>query len=244
MNLKEMRVKQPIGYKLEAKPGKSRTKVYLYGDIVDEVPINWWTGEPEPGDFITPDGVRSLVDGIDGDIELHLNSYGGSVFASVAIANQLRSSGKHIDLYVDGIAASGGSIIAMAGDSVKMYPGSMMMIHKAWGVVAGNSDDMRKQAETLDKVDLSVIANYAGRYKGTAEELFNMVTDETWITAEEAVEMGFADEIIHGKEPEALDDAEKEPEAPMNSSVEQKESVNKLLAFADAAFLNAKNRRK
>ena len=230
MNIKEMRAKHPISYKLEAKPMNGKTVVYLYGDIVDETPMNWWTGEPETGDFITPKGVRETLDAVESnEIELHINSYGGSVFASIAIKSYLEGLGKNITVYVDAIAASGGSIIAMAGNTIKMNPSAMLMIHRAWSVAMGNCSDFLKQAETLEKIDQSVLEAYVSKFKGDKAELSKMVNDETWLTADEAFELGLCDEVVR----------EVKTEEPKNK---YQKPVNMVASFIDAAFINSKNK--
>lgn len=233
MDLKEMKAKHPIPYKLEAKPESDKTVVYLYGDIVDETPVDWWTGEPVPGDFITPKGVRDVFDGIAGDdIEIHINSYGGSVFASFAIKNYLAGLGKNITIVVDGIAASGASVIAMAGTKVKMYANSIMMIHNAitllWGYYS--ADEMEKQVEVMRTIDKAVATNYLSKFKGDKAELEAMLAKDTWLTAEEAVAVGLADGIV--------EKTKKEPETVQNKFNKSDEMI---AAFVNAAFFNLKN---
>ncbi len=198
--LEKLKIENKINFRCEAIPGKEKSKVYLYGDIVDEVPIDWWTNEPEVGDFITPKLVRETFDAIENShVDLHINSYGGSVFASVAIHNYLVGLDKTIDVYVDGIAASGASIVAMAGDKVIMPKNTTLMIHRASSGEWGNASDMRKMAETLDKLDSTLVANYEGRFKGSSEELIALLEDETYFTADEALQYGLCDEIIEAK---------------------------------------------
>ena len=92
MNLQEMRQRQPIKRRLEAKAEADKTLVYLYGDVVDEKPVDWWTGEEIDKEYILAEDVRNTVNAIESDVvELHINSYGGSLFASVAIFNFLRA---------------------------------------------------------------------------------------------------------------------------------------------------------
>lgn len=171
--------------------------IYLYGRIVDEQPINWWTDEPEPGDFIYPEDVRNLVkEAGDKEINLHINSTGGSIYASVAINNFLRQSSNTINVYIDGVAASGASIIAMAGDKIYMPSNTTMMIHRAAVGIYGNADELRKTAETLDKFDETVLNSYKSRFVGTMEELKELITEETYLTAEECKVFGLCDEIL------------------------------------------------
>ena len=222
-----MRAKHPIDFKLEVSPSDGKTTVYLYGDIMDEVPIDWWTGEPIPGDFITPKGVRDALENIESnDIDIHINSYGGSAFAGIAIKSYIEGLGKNITVYVDAIAASAASVVAMSGNKIKMNPSAMLMIHKAWTYAAGNSDELLKQAEMLEKVDKSILEAYVGKFNGSREELSQLVTDETWLTADEAFEVGLCDEVIRKDEPQ-------------NKYVKP---INMVASFVDAAFLNHKNK--
>lgn len=171
--------------------------MYLYGSIVDEVPRNWLTGEKEEGDFIFPESVREMVNKAgDKDINIHLNSRGGHVFASIPIHNFLKQSENKITVWVDGIAASGASIIAMAADEVIMPSNTNMMIHRASSGLYGNADDFLKQAETLEKIDESVMESYMGRFVGTKEELIELISEDSWLTAEECVTFGLADKVI------------------------------------------------
>ena len=183
--------------KVELVEKDGKEKLYLYGSIVEEVPIDWWTGEEVEGDFITMDKVKDALGKVKGDeIEIHLNSKGGDVYAAVAIGNYIKDYGKKVTIIVDAIAASGGSIIAMAGDNIKMYPNSLMMIHRASAWTYGNCEELRKIADNLEKFDKAVLASYQGHFKGSEEELEKLIKDETYLTAEECKTLGFADEII------------------------------------------------
>lgn len=173
------------------------TKLYLYGSIVEEIPTNWWTGQLEEGDWITMDQVKEEFAKITGtEVEIHLNSRGGDVYTSVAIGNYIKDSDKHITMIVDAIAASGGSIIAMAGDRIKMYPNSLLMIHRAAASTYGNADALRKVADNLEKFDAAVQASYMEHFKGTTQELKAMIYNETYLTADECLTLGLCDEII------------------------------------------------
>lgn len=183
--------------KVELVEKDGKEKLYLYGSIVEKVPIDWWTGEEIEGDFITMDKVKDAFNQAKGEeIEIHLNSKGGDVYASVAIGNYIKDSDKKVTIIVDAIAASGGSIIAMSGDNIKMYPNSLMMIHRASAYTYGNCEELRKIADNLEKFDKAVLASYQGHFKGSEKELEKLIWDETYLTAEESVTLGFADEII------------------------------------------------
>lgn len=202
MNLQEMRQRQPIKRRLEAKAEADKTLVYLYGDVVDEKPVDWWTGEEIDKEYILAEDVRKTVDAIESDlVELHINSYGGSLFASVAIFNFLRASGKKIDVVIDGVAASGASLIAMCGRSLKMPKNTMLMIHRASTFGYGNCEDLRKAADMLEKLDNTVlIETYADKCNCSRDELMEKISNETWIPAAEAYDLGLCDELIETQE--------------------------------------------
>ncbi len=196
-------MKKKIDFRLEVVKKDEKAVVYLAGDIVDERPLDWWTGEPMEGDYITPKEVREIFEKIDeDDIELHINSYGGSVFASISIFNYLKSLGKSITTINDGICASGASLIFMVGDERIMPENTMLMIHRASTFAWGNCNELREQADILEKLDNStVMANYKNHFKGTDEELMELIDKETWLSAEECLEKGFCTEIKKLAEP-------------------------------------------
>lgn len=197
------RVKKKIDFRLEVVKKDEKAVVYLAGDIVDERPLDWWTGEPKEGDYITPKEVREIFEKIEeDDIELHINSYGGSVFASISIFNYLQSLGKNITTINDGICASGASLIFMVGDARIMPENTMLMIHRASTFAWGNCNELREQADVLEKLDNStVMANYKNHFKGTDEELMELIDKETWLSADECLEKGFCTEVKKLAEP-------------------------------------------
>ncbi len=141
------------------------------------------------------DFVRDVA-GLDVErIVLHLNTPGGDVFEGVAMANVLRAHPASVTVVVDGLAASAGSVVAMAGDEIVMGVGSQMMIHDAWGLSVGNAADMAKMAESLSSVSDSIASTYAARAGGTAADWRATMIAETWYTAEEAVAAGLADRV-------------------------------------------------
>ena len=101
-----------------------------------------------------------------------------------------------IDVTIDGVAASMGGVIAMVGDKVTMHDNAILMLHKPMGVTWGNSDEMRKQADVLDKYEQRLINIFMSRFKGTEDELKEIISAETWYLADEAKERGFVDEVI------------------------------------------------
>ena len=174
-------------WKFEASVSSEGSALYLEGAIAEET---WW------GDEVTPEAFRADLRKMKGDLTVHINSPGGDVFAGVAIYNAIKdySKGKVI-VKVDGIAASIASVIAMAGDEIVMAPGSMMMIHNPWTMGVGNSEELRKVADTLDEINESVVPIYVERSGLSKEEVQELLDAETWLSAERAVEMGFADRV-------------------------------------------------
>jgi len=146
------------------------------------------------------------------DITVSINSPGGSVFDGLAIYNVLRASGANITVKVMGIAASIASIIAMAGKKIVMPENSFMMIHNPLNIVKGNADDMREMADILDKVGSSLVATYVARTGKSEEEVKALMDAETLMTATEAKEFGFADEVIPAVEAKAAFEVDRLPE--------------------------------
>ncbi len=128
-------------------------------------------------------------------INLHIHSPGGDVFDGIAIYNLLKNHPANVTVYIDGLAASMASVIAMAGNEVIMPENAMMMIHKPWGIQGGDAEDMRKCADLLDKVENTLIPAYANKTGKTPEELAEMLSAETWLNGKECVEQGFADKL-------------------------------------------------
>jgi HK97 family phage major capsid protein/ATP-dependent Clp endopeptidase proteolytic subunit ClpP len=129
------------------------------------------------------------------DLTIRINSPGGSVFEGLAIYNQLKSHRAYKTVFIDGLAASIASVIAMAGDQIIMPENALMMIHDPGGLVIGDAKDMRKMADTLEKVKDGIITAYMRKTKLSSAEIAALMTDETWMTAQEAVNKGFADQV-------------------------------------------------
>lgn len=129
-------------------------------------------------------------------INLRLNSPGGSVFEGIAIANAIRSHAATVTVYVDSMAASIASVIALAGDRVVMMPHSQFMVHNASGVCYGDATEMTKMADLLDKQSLNIAKAYAEHTGRPLAEWQDYMAAETWFTAEEAVAVGLADEAM------------------------------------------------
>jgi ATP-dependent Clp protease protease subunit len=131
----------------------------------------------------------------DAAIDLRLNSPGGSIFDAVAIYNALKRHPGEITVWIDGIAASAASYIAMAGDAIVMPENAFLMIHDPSGLVMGTADDMRSTAEALDKVKGSLIQGYATKSGKPDDEIASLMAAETWLDAKDALDLGFIDRI-------------------------------------------------
>lgn len=154
-------------------------------------------------DMLTGKGVssRDLIEQLSrhgdlSDIELHINSAGGSAFDGIAMHNALKQHPAKVTVEIDSLAGSAASVVAMAGDTIRMATGSMLMIHNPKAVAAGESKDLRKRAEMLDRVRDSAIQIYAAKSGKTAEEIGPLLDAETWMNADEAREFGFVDEVV------------------------------------------------
>ncbi|ACL69111.1 head maturation protease, ClpP-related [Halothermothrix orenii] len=178
-------------FKVFNESDNNAAEIYLHGPIRNPLP------DEDEEDVITLKEVRNKLNKITADkIIVHLNSTGGDLFQSVAIHNLFKDHKAEIIMINDGIAASGGSIILMAGDKIKFYPNSIMMIHAAHTITYGDAKYHREVARKLDKIDKSLKENYSQRFTGAEKELEKLIQEETWLTAKEAKEKGFCDEII------------------------------------------------
>ena len=129
------------------------------------------------------------------DITIRMNSVGGSVFDGLAIYNVLRSHQGYVKVKIEGLSASIASIIALAGDDIEMAENGFFMIHNPFGKSMGGADDMRKTADLLDKIKQELINIYANKTQLSEETISSMMDEETWLTSQEAKEMGFIDTI-------------------------------------------------
>lgn len=132
-------------------------------------------------------------------INVRINSRGGDVFEGLAIYNALARHSARIVVYVDGLAASIASLVAMAGDEIHIAEGAFIMIHNPWVAVIGDARELRKLADTADQICEAMIGIYAERTGQSREEIARMMDEETWFNAESAVESGFADDVDRRK---------------------------------------------
>ena len=204
-------------------------ELYIYGDVTDmEIDwANWCYVESENSAKHFREELASHPDVK--QINIYINSYGGSVFEGTAIYSQLKRHPAQKTVYIDGFACSVASVIAMAGDKIIMPKNTMMMIHNMWNVVAGNAKELRKAADDLDTIMEGNRQAYLqkGGDKLTEENLIAMLDAETWLTAEQCIEFGLADEYA---EKEADLTQAKEMLQKINLSISQRIEYNKALA--------------
>lgn len=161
--------------------------------------------------------LRSI--GEDKDIVVNINSPGGDFFEGVAIYNMLAQHKGEVTINIIGLAASAASVVAMAGDKIKISKIGFLMIHNAWAIVIGNKNDLRDAAGTLEQFDKSIISAYSARASIEDKQIAKMMDNETWIGADDAIEFGFADEIIEAKKAEGKE-GEKQTKAQAKRTIE------------------------
>lgn len=172
---------------VEFKARGSRGEIWLY----DQVGASFW------GDGVTAKSFQKELTALGKvtTINLHINSPGGDVFDGLAIYNQLKQHPAQIIVDVDGLAASIASIIAMAGDEIRIAKNAMMMIHDPQGGAFGTADDMMRTAALLNQVKGNLADTYVARTNNKRDVVDNWMSEETWLTADAAVEHGFADAV-------------------------------------------------
>ncbi len=151
-------------------------------------------------------GAKTFVETLRGlgnvsAINVRINSPGGDVFEADAIYSALVAHKATINVFIDGIAASAASYIAMAGDTIAIAEHAKFMIHNAWGIAIGNADEMRDTASLLDTIDGSIRLIYQARTNQSDKKLKDWMSAETWFVGQEAVDNGFADSVIAAKRP-------------------------------------------
>lgn len=159
--------------------------------IYEDIGADWF------GEGVTAKTVKQQIDdaGVYSSITVRINSPGGDAFEGIAIYNILKSQPRPVNVIVDGMAASAASIIAMAGDTIVMGGNAMMMIHNGRALCMGEASDMRKMADILDKVSSSIRQTYIDKTGKTDDDIKSMMDAETWLSAAECVEGGFATSI-------------------------------------------------
>lgn len=168
------------------KVNEQETDLYVYGDITS---MKWYESDVGGYDF-----AKDLAE-IDTDINVHINSYGGEVSEGLAIYNLLKAFPHKVTTINDGFACSSASVVFMAGTERVMNKGSLLLIHNAWTYASGDANELRKQADDLEKVTMPSIAIYTSVTGLDEKKIREMMDNETWITSDEALEMGFATSI-------------------------------------------------
>ena len=167
----------------------NEASINIYGDITS------WAVE-EIGEVSATNLSKQLATlGDVSKINVYINSYGGEVAEGLAIYNALKRHSAKVVTYCDGFAASIASVIFMAGDERVMNDSSLLMIHNAWTMAVGNAEQLRKQADDLEKITQASITAYTAHSSLSEEEIKNLMDEETWILPEEALEYGFATSI-------------------------------------------------
>lgn len=161
--------------------------------IYDVIGADPWTGEG-----VTDKRVAGALRKIGpNEVTVNINSPGGSFFDGLAIYNLLREHPAKVTVKVMGMAASAASVIAMAGDEIKMGAGTFLMIHNAWAVAIGNRHDMEAAAKVLEPFDRAMAELYAARAGTEVSDIEAMMDAETWLTAKDAIDAGLADEVFN-----------------------------------------------
>lgn len=208
-NAPQVNIQRPC-YAMASTDGQT-ADITMYGDIVEKQPIDRWTNEPIPGQYIVESEFLNDLSQIEGcsQITIRMDSLGGDAGVSILIHNRLRelaAKGTKLVCIVDGVAMSGGSLIMCACDTVRVNPSSLVMIHKCWSFVLGayNADELRKAADANDAWDKSQVSIYKRKTGMSETVLLHMMADTTYMTGKEAVEKGFADELLDDAEPVAI----------------------------------------
>lgn len=180
--------------RVAAEQGADEAEVFIYGDIG-----GWWGG-------VSAEEFAKEIAALDvKTLNVRLNSPGGLVFEGVAIYNALARHAANVVINVEGIAASIASVIAMAGDEIRIAEGSRFMIHDPWTIVMGSADDLRAEADVLEGLKSDLIDIYAARTEQSRGDLSDWMTVETWLSARDAVDKGFADSMTPAKKKEKKD---------------------------------------
>lgn len=196
--------------------------IWLYDVIASDEDEAYWLGGVSPQAFISK--LRSM----DGPVTLRINSPGGSVWGAQAMVAAMREYPHPITARVDALAASAASVMAVEAASLEMVPGSYLMIHKAWGLVVGNADDLMDTAALLEKIDGELANSYAARAGDKdREKWMSLMAAETWFTGSEAVESGLADSVVeeNAQRPQARWDLAAFSRAPEGASAKDPATI-------------------
>lgn len=164
-------------------------------------------GDSWDGAGMTTRIVSSILRKAEGKtVTVNINSPGGDYFEGVAIYNLLREYDGQVNVKILGLAASAASVVAMAADELRIAKTAQLMIHNSWGIVVGNQNDLREAADTFALFDNSMAVVYQDRTNIALDVIYDMMAADTWISGEDAVEMGFADAFLQSDEVTEDDD--------------------------------------
>lgn len=209
--------------------------MYIYG-FVEGDGYDWWTGEVIESETSANHFKNELAKYPDVKfINLYINSNGGDVMEAMGIRNQLKRHPAFVTGYVDGFACSAASFILTACDNVVMYSNTMQMLHLMWQWCCGNYKELRKAADNLEQISIGNRQAYLEKSNGklTEEKIIEILDNETWLTAEQCMEYGLADEII--SETKDLTKAQ-EIAQKVNKTLEQQISYNRALVALKQEF--------
>lgn len=203
--------------------------LYIYDDVEGDS-VNWWTDEVTESET-SAKYMKAQLESAKNikNINLYINSYGGSVKEGLGIYNQLKRHTAQKTAYIDGFACSIASVIPMACDKIIMGNNALMMIHHASMGAYGNADELRKAANDVEVIDSASCSSYLAKAgdKLTAETLKQLLDGQTWLNAEQCLEHGLADEVT-GKEDKTITEAKQKFNAAMKFETEQHEPVLKV----------------
>ena len=187
-------------YNIVLNEADNSAEINMYGEVVATRPVDWWTGEPIPGDFIAQDEFLRDLDNLStrDNITVHINSVGGDFYAGLAIYNRLRSLKANVTTINDSLAASAGSIILQAGNTRKVRAASNTMVHGVLGLLYGyyNVQDLKSVIKQFEAGNRALVNAYVEAGGQDPEKVKSLLDKETWLTGQEAVAAGFADEVI------------------------------------------------
>lgn len=197
----------------------SETELLFNGPISEDT---WW------GDEVTPAMFRDELSKVSGNLTVWLNSPGGDVFAASQIYSMLKNHKGKVTVKIDGIAASAASVVAMAGDETLIAPTAMMMIHDPSTCAVGNKADMEKAITLLEEVKESIINAYETKSHLSRNKIAKMMSDETWLNAKKAHEMGFVDDILFADKKNPFIPEKKEEEEPDEDEEKEEDSLTSM----------------
>ena len=182
-------------------------RIDLWGEVMAQRPVDWWTGEPLDVECITPQDFKEALQSVKNcnRLELHLNSIGGDASVGLAIHNLLKEENKHITCVVDGLAASAAFTIMCAADDVQVYPGSIMMCHDVMCFMCGyyNNEELNKAVNSNEAFNNSAANIYATKSGLSVTQIRNMMKKEKWLVGQEAIDLGFANTLINADSKDA-----------------------------------------